>query len=33
MSELEYPAAKAAKALNNYIENIGNAIVFNPSYG
>ncbi len=29
MSELEYPAAKAAKALNNYIENIGNAIVFN----
>ena len=29
MSEVEYPAAKAAKALNNYIENIGNAIVFN----
>ncbi|MBP6437138.1 MULTISPECIES: hypothetical protein [Acinetobacter] len=29
MSELEYPAAKAAKALNNYIEHIGNAIVFN----
>ena len=29
MSELEYPAVKAVKALHNYIEHIGNAIVFN----